>query len=281
VDPENWGDVSCGSVISQPKKDGVWVVGDLQINKADVISKVDTGDASETSCGYQCRTEMVSGVTDDGEHYDCIQRNIRYNHVALGPVGWARAGREARLRLDSNSAIQEGKQGMKFRVDGVEYDTTKDPEAAKQAFEQNEKKHFERLEESNNTISGLKEKLDAKDAEISDLQKKLDEKPNIPELVKARVSLVTRATKFTKIDSIDDLSDRDVMIETIKSVRKDFDPDGKSDDYVVGVFESLEEPKQDNVEPVRNLRSNSQPTADSKPKQVPAYQRRLAASFTT
>lgn len=287
VDPENWGDVSCGSVVSQPKQDGVWVVGDLQINKAEVISKVDTGDASETSCGYQCRTEMVSGVTDDGEHYDCIQRNIRYNHVALGPVGWARAGREARLRLDSNSAIQggqvttpktEGKQGMKFRVDGVEYDTTKDSEAAKQAFEQNEKKHKNRLDAKDVEITGLKTKLDAKDAEISDLKKKLDEKPNIPELVKSRVALELRARTFTKFDGIADMSDRDIKVSVIKSVKKDFDEKEKSDDYITGMFESLEAPeKKDSVGPVRELRSQQPSSNNPATPPKPAYQRPLAA----
>jgi hypothetical protein len=293
VSPDTWDKVSCGSVVSQPKQDGAWVVGDLQINKKDLISKVDKGDATETSAGYQCRTEMVSGVTDDGEHYDAIQRDIRYNHVALGPMGWARAGRDSRLRLDSNAAVQgadcfghrvtlknfERVRGMKFRVDGVEYDTTKDPDAAKQAFDQNEQKHKKKLDEKDTEISGLKTKLDEKDGEISKLQKKLDEKPDIPKLVKARVSLVTRATKFTKIDGIDDMSDRDVMVATIKSTRKDFDPEGKSDDYISGVFESLSEPKQDTADTVRQLRS-SQPTTTTTTTTAakPAYQRPLAAS---
>jgi len=291
VNPENWGDVSIGSVVSQPKQEGNWVVGDLQINAKTGIKKVDAGEACETSCGYQCKTEMVSGKTPEGERYDCIQREIRYNHVALGPQGWARAGRDSCLRLDSNAAIQDSgvvapqqqteEIGMKFRVDGVEYDTTKDPDAAKQAFEQNEKKQAERIDAKNAEIDGLKEKLDAKDAKIAELEKKLDDKPNIPKLVKARVALVTRAQEFTKIDGIDDMSDRDVKVAAIQSVKKDFDPEGRSDDYISGVFEIIEPAiKTDSRDKVRDLRStpsqSSQQTSGQKP-QTPAYKRPLAA----
>ncbi len=42
--------------------------------------------------------------THRGERYDAVQTSIRYNHVALGPKDWGRAGSEASLRLDDNSA---------------------------------------------------------------------------------------------------------------------------------------------------------------------------------
>jgi hypothetical protein len=33
--------------------------------------------------------------------YDRVQRRIRYNHAALGPPGWGRAGADVSLRLDA------------------------------------------------------------------------------------------------------------------------------------------------------------------------------------
>lgn len=52
----------------------------------------------ELSCGYSARLEAQAGVSDSGEPFDAIQRDIRYNHLAL--VDLARAGHVARLRLD-------------------------------------------------------------------------------------------------------------------------------------------------------------------------------------
>jgi hypothetical protein len=41
----------------------------------------------------------VAGVFD-GVPYRAVQRNIRFNHLALGPQGWGRAGADVRLRLN-------------------------------------------------------------------------------------------------------------------------------------------------------------------------------------
>src|SRR5581483_3078064 len=97
VTPENWRTLSVGAPVDV-RKDGRFLASDLVVNDATTLARVGV-DLVECSCGYDCEVEKKSGVYD-GEQYDAIQRNIRYNHVGLGPEGWGRAGSSVRLRLD-------------------------------------------------------------------------------------------------------------------------------------------------------------------------------------
>jgi hypothetical protein len=101
---------------------GVGVVGDdidalinpyirvkLNLQKKDGIDAVITKGMRELSCGYDCDVTDESGVwvNDEGEElaFDKRQRNIRYNHLAI--VDFARAGRNARVRFDSDEEFAE------------------------------------------------------------------------------------------------------------------------------------------------------------------------------
>lgn len=87
---------------------------------------------------------MESG-TYQGEDFDARQTNIRYNHVAIGPLGWGRAGRNVGLRLDALDASQvpptEPEETMadrtivKLRVDGIDREFDKGSDAHIAALE--------------------------------------------------------------------------------------------------------------------------------------------------
>lgn len=85
---------------------GPFVQARAIVQDAKAIEGVDKGELVEVSCGYSCDVDPTPGEWN-GEKYDSIQTNIRYNHVALGPKGWGRAGASVALRLDSGDAIQE------------------------------------------------------------------------------------------------------------------------------------------------------------------------------
>lgn len=70
----------------------------LVVQADDALSDVETAKAREVSAGYTCDLDETPG-TYEGQHYDAIQRNVRYNHVAIVPRG--RAGSSVCLRLDS------------------------------------------------------------------------------------------------------------------------------------------------------------------------------------
>ena len=63
---------------------------------ADLIAKIDSG-KQQVSCGYTCDIEDKPGEYN-GTRYDRVQRNIKYNHLAI--VHRGRAG-SAALRADS------------------------------------------------------------------------------------------------------------------------------------------------------------------------------------
>lgn len=103
-----------------------WVETPLAISRKAAIRAAERGELTEISLGYDCEIDPTPGVAPNGQHYDCVQRKIEINHVALLPAGQARAGRQARLRLDGaeetlyESEHMSEKQIVKVRLDGVE-----------------------------------------------------------------------------------------------------------------------------------------------------------------
>lgn len=94
VNSKNYKAVSVGVVRGTGRQDGDFVQADLIVKDADAIAAIEAGKV-ELSAGYTAVYEKVSGVTEDGESYDYVQRDIRINHVAL--VDRARAGSSARV----------------------------------------------------------------------------------------------------------------------------------------------------------------------------------------
>lgn len=101
VTPESWGAVARGHVADavRPERSTGLVVAPVVVSAADTIAAVERGDLVEVSAGYTCDLEPSEG-TFDGVPYRAIQRAIRFNHLALGPQGWGRAGADVRLRLN-------------------------------------------------------------------------------------------------------------------------------------------------------------------------------------
>lgn len=103
------------------------------VSRKDAVDSVKSG-RRELSCGYTADLEMTSGVwTDHAERehrFDAIQRNIRYNHLAI--VDRGRAGRQACLRvdgiqLDEQEFQQLRETPMKIKIDGQEFDVSEGP----------------------------------------------------------------------------------------------------------------------------------------------------------
>lgn len=101
VTPNTWSEVARGHVADavRPERSTGLVVAPVVVSDADTIAAVERGDLVEVSAGYTCDLEPTAGVFD-GVPYRAIQRGIRFNHLALGPQGWGRAGADVRLRLN-------------------------------------------------------------------------------------------------------------------------------------------------------------------------------------
>ena len=127
VRADSWEQLAKGHVDSAPVREGGLVVLDLAVQAAPLVALVQSGDRREVSCGYECDVDPTPGVTPEGERYDAVQRGIRYNHVALGPQGWGRAGAEVSLRMDG-AAVEVPRKGAeenavkrKLKIKGREY----------------------------------------------------------------------------------------------------------------------------------------------------------------
>lgn len=106
VSPKNVAQVSVG-IVTEARRDGRFVTGDLVVQNDRAIARVLSGKLRELSPGYTCRIDHTAG-TWDGERYDGVQRGIVYNHLAIGPREWGRAGPEVALKLDAKGREAAG-----------------------------------------------------------------------------------------------------------------------------------------------------------------------------
>jgi len=104
VGPDNWKTHAVGHVGTSVRRNGDFLSGEVHIQHGDTMQRAEDGELSEISCGYHCDIDPTPGVYQ-GKPFDVSQRNIRINHVAVGPKGWGRMGPETKMHLDSEAAI--------------------------------------------------------------------------------------------------------------------------------------------------------------------------------
>lgn len=130
VSPDTAHRYVAGAVGKAEYADG-WVKAPITVWTKDAIDAIKAGRA-QLSVGYSCEVVNEPGEYE-GQKYDSYQQNIVPNHVALVDV--ARAGPDARLRLDAGDAAtgfgqaievavaspeEEHEMPIKFTVDGFE-----------------------------------------------------------------------------------------------------------------------------------------------------------------
>ncbi|MCD7826340.1 MAG: DUF2213 domain-containing protein [Clostridiaceae bacterium] len=107
VDKNNVHREQIGTIMSKGYRDGDNVRCEIIIHDTNALERCGL---KELSLGYSLDTDDTPGVYR-GEKYDCIQKNIEINHLAL--VGEARAGESARLNIDGKDEdVQILKGGM-------------------------------------------------------------------------------------------------------------------------------------------------------------------------
>jgi hypothetical protein len=201
-----------GTVLSEGKQDGENIRADV------VIYDLNTDDR-ELSCGYQTELEETSGVTPTGEHYDAIQRNIIYNHLAIVPRG--RAG-NARLNMDGEQILDmEVKSMSKIKLDnGIEYDVPAEVEVAMKAM-------TEKADASKKEFDALSAKYDSATAEIeklkADAEKRIKYRYLLKEIIKVEKIKVTdkaakdRVKEMASMYNVDEETImKEVSLENIK-----------------------------------------------------------------
>ena len=272
LDSANTKDYQIGFSGTEVVYDNGFVRAVMTITDQDAIERIMRGDAKEVSAGYRVNYEANAGVTDGGENYDGIQKEISGNHIAV--VRRGRAGPQVRLHLDRLDAadpslitpIEEPSVTAKVNFDGAEFEVTesvalaitKEREDAKMSYEDMKKMYDGMMSEA----SKMKEEMDAMHKEMKGKQDSAEgradalaeentalkadldsaKQVNVDSLVEERIALIDKARP--SLDSAFDFagkSVREIMEASIKAVRGDSDLSVRSDDYVTAMFDTLVE----------------------------------------
>jgi len=272
LDSANTKDYQIGFSGTEVVYDNGFVRAVMTITDKDAIESIMRGDAKEVSAGYRVNYDATPGVTDSGENYDGIQKEINGNHIAV--VRRGRAGPQVRLHLDRLDAanpylinsIEEPSMTAKVNFDGAEFDVsesvalaiTKERADATLSYEDMKKKYDGMMNEA----SKMKEEMDAMENEMKSkcdsaegradaLAQELEtakadleaaKQVNVDSLVEERIALIDKAR--ISLDSAFDFAGktaREIMEASIKAVRGDADLSERSDDYVMAMFDTLSE----------------------------------------
>ena len=279
LDADNTKDYQVGFSGTEVVYDNGFVKAVMTITDQDAIDRIMRGDAREVSAGYRVNYDPTPGITDSGEHYDGIQKEIVGNHIAV--VRRGRAGPQVKLHLDRQDAadpslIQNTKERLmtaKVVFDGAEFEVsesvalaiTKEREDGRMSYEDMKKKYDGMVAEA----SKMKEEMDAMEKEMKGkcdsaegradaLAEQVEElsaelaaakEINLDSMVEERVALIEKAKPVLDAAyAFAGKTAREVMVDSIKAVRGDeLDLSEKSDDYVQAMFDTLSEGRKDSA----------------------------------
>lgn len=279
-----------GDIIEQQ---GDYVLANLVITDEAAVKAVKEMGRRELSLGYT--VDLVEEPGNYlGQDYDYIQKNIKYNHLAI--VDEARAGNAARIHLDEADAIQvTGVKEMakrKIKIDAMDYMV--EPEIADfvESAQERDTNHEEEIRRVEEKIAALKEALRNNEEELERVKAERDglkeddmpdtddmgdvietdrksmkmDKKTFNKAVSDRVKLYKVAAGFLSNESVanlDSASNIEIKKQVIKQVRKNICLDGKSEIYIETLFDVLVDEKTSKVN-TSNVTSNEATKLDEK-----------------
>ncbi len=263
VNRSNWSALAVGHV-REPRAAAPFVAGAVIVQRDDGVQGVESGTLVELSCGYTVREDHTPGVYE-GLPYDLVQRDIRYNHVGLGPRNWGRAGNDVALKFDGLADHEVSETGdyapsVTPHEEGTHHkDSSMTLEEALKLNEQLRKDG----EVARAERDAVKAERDAARADAAKAQARVDsiesdrgkDRDLFNDRVKARVALETRAAKLGVKSFTDEKgalrADSDIMVEAIQKSDAKFDAKGKSEDYLRARFDMLEVSDRSDAERAR------------------------------
>lgn len=257
VGPTNYRTFAAGHVAEgSARQEGDLLLADLVVQDGDVADRILSGERKDVSCGYSCDIEDAPGVYQ-GERYDAVQRNIRQNHVALGPPGWGRSGSSVSLRLDSAGdglpPVMEVPTVADIfeRIDGVDYPVGTPP-------------HQAAVSRRDAAFTALQVRADAAESKIATLQKRIDE---LEEEVKDAEAGADRKVELMRVaDSLgvevpEGADETAIMMAVILKANPDMDLEGKSPEYLAAAYDMTVEAMK--AAPAAEARGDGRGRADT------------------
>ena len=240
--------------------DGKYLLGSLVVFHEDTIAAIERGDRKEISLGFSCELTPTPGALD-GQTYDAVQRNIIFNHIAIGPAGWGRVGPECSIRTDGKPITKDIIMGTIKRLDEdssiaqLLADVEKQIETVAEQFaslkkaledgqpqtpaaKEDKKSSPPHLNKSKATI-----RIDEDDVSVTELlsecQKKIDDLEE--ELKALTTALEEEQKKRAELEDpkkIDDRVDARLKEDSLKRIYPDLSLAGKNQDYINGLYEA-------------------------------------------
>lgn len=236
-----------------------YLLANFVITDLDAVKDVIENNRKELSLGYTVDLIPKSGEFE-GEDYDYIQTNIRYNHLSI--VQKARAGSEARIALDEEDAFEinysnrESSTMAKRKIKIDQEEMMVEPVVAEHVEKlmmdlknlQDEKRRVEeemkmisdKLESATAEKDSMSEKVSSMESEMankmdsSEIQKKVKDRFKLHKLADKTLS-------YEQIEKLDSMSDMEIKKNIILSVQKNADLSNKSDVYIQARFDSVVE----------------------------------------
>lgn len=258
-------------------QEGQFIKTSVTITDSETIKEIENDGLREVSCGYTCDLEFKKGIFN-GDEYDAIQRNIRYNHLAIVDKG--RAGPEVRLHLDSDSALcddledkpptqKKGNDMAKVKLCDAEFEVESGvaqaiQAALKEAKTQGKESVTSELEtkietvkaDAQKTLDGLQAKLDQSVEEVKTLKAEKTDAAKLHELVLARTALLDMAKPHLKKDAdLSAMSESDIKKAVVTAKYPELKLDEKSEAYVEARFDAIIETKEEKKDDLKKTLS--------------------------
>lgn len=286
VDVDNIKRFQVGFTGSEFFNDAYHVAADITITDKKAIKEVNDGKRA-LSAGYELTLEKSPG-TWMGIDYDYIQKDIKYNHIAI--VDRGRAGDAARMRMDSldlssayyigwnndNNISKKEDDNMPnlkiVKLDGVEYqaegEVIKELNQAKD-HSKSLQTEIDQLKKDSATIEAERDTLNDR---VDQLEKELEEVKNdtskIDAAVKERLIILDAAEK-ADVEVKEDMAAIEIKKAVIMKVFPAANLDGKDDVYISarfdGAVELLVEKIEKNNDAKKREVKDIQPKDETKP----------------
>jgi len=253
VNAKNSKEYSVGHAGPEVLEDGMFVKTMLFVTDEEAIKNIESGKV-ELSNGYTADIDWTSGISEDGENFDAVQRNIKGNHVALVERG--RAGTACRV-ADNLPTSGEKIIMAKITIDGVDFEV---PDQAVQAVnklqarltdaEEKTKEDEEEMKKKEDEMEEAKKESekteDSLKSQLKDATSKIPNAKSLDKLVADRVAIVEDAKLVSPEIVWEGKDSADLMKEVVLSKRPNVQLDSQSDEYIRASFDIMvDQAKQD------------------------------------
>ncbi|QDP55908.1 MAG: hypothetical protein GOVbin8609_40 [Prokaryotic dsDNA virus sp.] len=271
VNTSNSKKYSVGMSEREISRDGDYVTAVLNITDQETIDQIESGKV-ELSNGYLNVFDWTPGISPEGEHYDCIQRKIRGNHIAVVDKG--RAGPACRV-ADHSINPEDEVIMAKITIDGVDFEVSEQAAQAvgklqakvSDAEEQLKEKDEEMVKKDEEMEEEKKKSQESKDslqAQLDDAKSKILDADSTDKLIADRMELISKVLSISPETKWQGKDAKTLMAEVVADKCSGVQMDSVSADYIQARFDIL----------VENCETNSQFSLDN------AFRKQVEKEYT-